>query len=106
MVQNQKASFEYDGELLSDGHLSAPDDILERIRPGQKLKVRIEFCVIVSDGSSTTLKESEKNADKIVSAENSLEACYHDLLKTAEQDWSDWLSPEEDVYEEYRRYVR
>jgi hypothetical protein len=27
-------------------------------------------------------------------------------LKIAEQDWADWADPEEDIYEEYRKYAQ
>ena len=49
-MQTQKPVLEYMGELLPDGHLSLPPDIFGQIKPGQKLKIRIEPCTLKSDG--------------------------------------------------------
>jgi len=105
-VQNQMELIEYDGELLPDGHLSVPDNIFKQLQPGQKPKVKIECCRIKSNDSTDIPQQPEANTGKIASTKNLLEACYHDMLRTVDRDWSDWLSPDEDVYEEYRRYVR
>ena len=83
----QTQVLEYMGELLPDGHLSVPPDIFGQIEPGQKLKVRLEHCIATPENS------------KELSEEN-------DMLQAADQDWSDWVHPDEDIYEEYRQYVK
>ena len=28
-----------------------------------------------------------------------------EMLRAVDQDWKEWLDPEEDIYEEYRKYI-
>lgn len=29
----------------------------------------------------------------------------HEMLRAVDQDWKEWSDPEEDIYEEYRKYI-
>jgi len=29
----------------------------------------------------------------------------HEMLSAVDHDWEDWMDPNEDIYEEYRKYI-
>jgi len=105
-MQRQNSMIEYMGELLPDGHLSVPTNIFRQIQAGQKVKVRLEICMTASEISKSSLKDTEDRMGDNLTMSMDLKGNYYEMLHIADQDWSDWLSPDEDIYEEYRKYGR
>ncbi|MCX6310003.1 MAG: hypothetical protein NTY32_14695 [Bacteroidia bacterium] len=58
-MQTQHPVLEYLGELLPDGHLSVPSDIVRQIEPGQKLKIRLEICMATDEKLSLAMDANE-----------------------------------------------
>lgn len=41
----------------------------------------------------------------LAEAENEGNITLQEMLRAVDQDWKEWLAPEEDIYEEYRKYI-
>lgn len=37
--------------------------------------------------------------------ESTAEFSSEEIIMSADKDWKDWLDPEEDIYEEYRKFI-
>ena len=55
----ENETFEFIGELLPDGHLSVPSEVLCRIETGQKLKIMIEPCALKPEGVKSSPRAAE-----------------------------------------------